>query len=224
MRTSIAVLILVMLVLGAVGVVALNLGRTETVTQTTFNTVTVTSATTLILTATVGLGETHTIVKPMIPDQIASLMEELVPGSTSSAIYYVKLPAEPGVYKYSFAVFWRFGEENIHTIVLESPEGRRFSIMPGSLIQVRFASAKNIPNTPAPFGSNATLTEVAIDSEGVVRIKSWEMLPNIYGIPSQPQIEYGSLSVWVVKYVPKEMGDAGESLVARYYFLEIAVR
>ena len=222
MKTTLALLIIVMMVLGLVGVIAFIPARVETMTTTIFNTTTMTA--TALHTTTIGLGETYTVTQPPIPPALSGKMEEIIPGSTTAATYHIKLPSKPGVYKYSFAVFWKFKEEHVHTIVIEASEGTRFYMMPSSLIQVRLAAASNVPNTPAPFGPNATLTEIALGDDGVVRSESWEMRPNVYGIPSKPQIETGTVAVMVVKYIPGAMGETGESLVARYYFLEISVR
>ena len=222
MKTAMALLIIVMMVLGVVGVIALIPARMETVSTTIINTTTVT--TTAHYTTTIGLSETYTVTKPPIPSTLSGKMEEIIPGSSIAPTYHIRLPSKPGVYKYNFAVFWKFKEEHIHTIIIEASEGMRFYIMPNSLIQVRLAAASNVPNTPAPFGPNAILTEIAFGDDGRARRQSWEMRPNVYGIPSKPQIETGTVAVMMVRYVPGEMGETGESLVARYYFLEISVR
>lgn|GEM_PF-2291086 len=221
MKATLAVLITVMMVMGLVGVIAFAPSKTETIT-TTISTITTTTVTAL-QTTTIALGETYTVTKPIIPPALSNKMEEAIPGSTDAISYHIKLPSKTGLYKYSFAVFWKFKEEHIHTIVIEASEGTRFYMRPDSLIQVRLAAAGNVPNTPAPFGPNATLTEIALGDDGVIKSLNWEMRPNIYGIPSKPQIERGAMVVLVVKYTPGEMGETGESLVARYYFLEISV-
>ncbi|GBC69068.1 hypothetical protein HRbin01_00759 [archaeon HR01] len=224
MKAAVAVIVL-MLLIGTAGFLLLNLSPGPGVATTTVTSYsTVTASTTAFYTTTVALGETFTVTKPIIPEIVAERMEELAPGSTSQNIYHIRLPEKPGEYTYGFGVFWRFGEEHTHTIVFEAPQGRIFTILPSSYIQVRYASARNIPNTPAPIGPNATLTEMTFDGQGRMWTSSWEMRPNIYGIPSRPQLETGSIMVIVVRYTPLEMGEYGESLVARYYFFDILLR
>lgn len=190
-----------------------NLTQTFYVTSTLTKTVTYTA--TMVKTAGEGSGS--------VPPSILLKIAEKYPSYETFQSYHVWLPAKPATYTYSFAVFWRFGENHTHIIFFHPPAGGRIVFMLGSLIQTRFAAAKNIPNVPAPNLPVALMSETVFTEDGQDFVKTWEIGPQVQGYPSQPQVERGGHMAWVISYKPLEHRDYGESLVARYYFLEVKV-
>ena len=158
-----------------------------------------------------------------LPANMMLRLVNMVPDYQNVETYHIWVPDKPGVYLYKFAVFWKFGENHTHIVVFHPPENRRFIFRPDSLIQVRFAAAKNIPNTPSPITPTALIVENVLTEDETVYSKSWEINPPLQGIPSQPQQASGGHQLWIVQYTPLELKNYGESLVARYYFLEMQV-
>ncbi|MEM1945948.1 MAG: hypothetical protein QW614_01610 [Candidatus Caldarchaeum sp.] len=219
------VAILVLLLLGLsvfsavffIGVTPSTSGSTRTIEPTIMSTLTktVTSTVTVAKTVVEGSGS--------IPSSIVLKIAETYPNFETMQTYHVWLPAKPGTYVYSFAVFWRYGENHSHIIYFHPPEGGKITFMLDSLIQTRFAAAKNIPNVPAPNPPVALLRETVFTEDGQVSVMSWDIGPHVQGYASRPQVERGGHIAWAVSYTPLEQKAYGESLVARYYFLQIRV-
>jgi hypothetical protein len=94
-----------------------------------------------------------------LPAKMILLLVETMPDHSKRRDIPYRGPDKPGVYLYRFAVFWKFGENHTHIVVFDPPENRRFIFRPDSLIQVRFAAAKNIPNNPSPIIPTALIKE-----------------------------------------------------------------
>jgi len=220
LRTA-AVLLAVMMGLGVFIFFAANTpqqsGQTITHYTTIIKEITTTTTKTTLAVRTAGPGYSS------MPADMLLRLAEMVPDYEKLETYHVWVPDKPGVYLYRFGIFWRFGENHTHLVVFHPPEGRRFTFRPDSLIQVRFAAAKNIPNNPSSITPTALIEEKVLTEDGAVYEKTWEIKPPLQGIPSQPQRETGGHQVWVITYRPLELRSYGESLVARYYFLELQV-
>jgi len=192
-------------------------GQTITHYTTVVREVTTTTTRTTLAIKTAGPGYSS------LPANMMLRLVNMVPDYQNVETYHIWVPDKPGVYLYKFAVFWKFGENHTHIVVFHPPENRRFIFRPDSLIQVRFAAAKNIPNTPSPITPTALIVENVLTEDETVYSKSWEINPPLQGIPSQPQQASGGHQLWIVQYTPLELKNYGESLVARYYFLEMQV-
>lgn len=186
--------------------------------------------TTFTHTATATLTVTSTkftsVEKPGygLPDLLLQKLSQIQPDYDTKEAYHVYVPDKPGTYSYGFAVFWKYGINHTHLIFFHVADNRRIVFGPSSFVQTRFVAAKNIPNIEASVIPRAYITETVITGGGETFSKSWQILPNIPGYPSTPQIErnVGDI-VWIISYAPLEQRPYGESLVARYYFLEIIV-
>ncbi|MDW8063771.1 MAG: hypothetical protein RMI43_06340 [Candidatus Caldarchaeum sp.] len=166
-----------------------------------------------------------TVDKPgySLPSALLEKLSSVVPNYEREEAYHIIVPSAPGTYSYGFAVFWKYGENHTHLLVFHAPENARYVFDVASFIQTRFVAAKNIPNVQASVFPRAELTETVVTSDGHIMVKKWDIQPTMPGYPSTPQIERGGSMVWVVSYKPLENVEYGESLVARYYFLEITV-
>jgi len=214
-----ALIVVVIIISGLVlGTLLLAMPRTFETTSTTSRLVTVTATYTSTSYATVtrqGYG---------MPTQLLEKLSSILPDYEKAQAYHVYVPSEPGRYSYSFAVFWRYEENHTHLIYFHAPLNKTFIIGLNSLIQTRFAAAKNIPNTPAAFIPRAEMTETVITDRGDTMTRRWDIVPTSPGYPSTPQVERAGDMAWVITYRLLDDREYGESLVARYYFLEIIVR
>ena len=218
MKTG-ALLVVALLLSGLVlGTLLLAMPRTLEATSTTTRLATTTATITSTRFATVtrqGYG---------MPTQLLEKLSSMLPNYDKAQAYHVYVPSEPGRYSYSFAVFWRYEENHTHLIYFHAPANKSFTLGLNSLIQTRFAAAKNIPNTPAAFIPRAEMTETVITERGESFTRRWDIVPTSPGYPSSPQVERAADMVWVITYRLLDDKEYGESLVARYYFLEIIVR
>ncbi|MEM4494898.1 MAG: hypothetical protein QXE96_03770 [Candidatus Caldarchaeum sp.] len=218
MKTG-AIIIIALLVSGLVlGTLLLAVPGTREIVSTTTRIITLTETSTITKFATVtrqGYG---------LPTPLLEKLSSMVPDYDRAQAYHIYVPGEPGVYSYGFAVFWRYGENHTHLIIFHALENKTIIIGLNSLIQTRFAAAKNIPNTPAAFIPRAEMTETVITDSGQTLTRRWEIIPTSPGYPSTPQVERAGDMVWVIQYRLLDEREYGESLVARYYFLEIIVR
>jgi len=232
MRVAAAGIMVVMLVVGFLAAVVIIPARVETVTTTLTQTQTIVSTSTQTTTVTGFVTVTNTLTEvregpgSAYPPALASAMEKVVPGSTSAPAYHIYLPAEEGVYGYNFAVYWRYRENLTYVIVFHKQPGTSASTIGDSLIQTRFAAAWNIPNNQAHRAPRANLTEIELKSGGGMKTNSWNILPVLQGYPTKPVTTFDDITVWVVTYRLLEMpeGASDENMVARYYFIEIAVK
>ncbi|MEM0441267.1 MAG: hypothetical protein QXF45_07285 [Candidatus Caldarchaeum sp.] len=191
--------------------------REAVTTATTTKQITITSVSTVVRFTTVD--------KPgySLPQPLMEKVAEIVPDYEKIQGYHILLPSEPGTYSYSFAVFWPYGENHTHLIFFHCEQTRRFVLTPSSFVQVRFVAARNIPNIQASVFPRGEIVETVVTDGGETSSKRWDIVPTIPGYPSTPQVERGGNMVWIVSYRPVEKGEYGESLVARYYFLEVTV-
>ncbi|MDW7978765.1 MAG: hypothetical protein RMH74_08180 [Candidatus Caldarchaeum sp.] len=222
MRTA-SVLLVLLLGLSAFSVIFLATPRGENqVKTTTFATTsTFTATTTISLTTTIVITETRQGWDPS--SALVEAVGKRYPNQESFETYHIRLPNNPGTYYYSFAVFWKYNQNHTHIIYFHLPENKQMAILPDSTIQIRFVSARYLPNIPAPWPPIAEVVETVFTGDGFVSSRAWVLNRQIPGYPSSPQVERSGPQAWVVSYRPLDSEPAGESLVARYYFLVIRV-
>ncbi|MEM1937073.1 MAG: hypothetical protein QXX49_02705 [Candidatus Caldarchaeum sp.] len=223
MKTA-AVLVVVFLGLAAFSVLLVAGPRAESLTTAT-TTLTRTVVSTVVATQTVTtmVSKTASGTEVMQSSALLELLSSRYPNYESMETYRIKLPSKPGTYQFSFAVFWRYGQNHSHVIIIEPPEKAEMVFMLDSLIQTRFVSSRHLPNIPAPWPPTASLTETVLTEDGRVLSRTWNITRNVPGYPSTPQVERSGAQAWVVSYKPLQDEQSGDSLVARYYFLVVRV-